>query len=48
MEKNGMLITIIFLFLLVWPLSGTFWSIIGTTTDFIFRIFFTIFWQTFY
>jgi hypothetical protein len=48
MEKNGMIITIVFLFLLVWPLSGVFGSIISNTTDFVFRIFFTIFGQTFY
>ena len=48
MEKNGMVITIVFLFLLVGPLSGVFGSIISHTTDFVFRIFFTIFGQTFY
>jgi len=48
MEKNGMVITIAFLFLLVGPLSGAFSSAISHTTDFIFRIFFTIFGQTFY
>lgn len=48
MEKNGMIITVVFLFLLVGPLSGAFSWAISSTTDFIFRIFFTIFGQTFY
>ncbi|PJA49177.1 MAG: site-2 protease family protein [candidate division SR1 bacterium CG_4_9_14_3_um_filter_40_9] len=48
MEKNGMIITIVFLFLLIGPGSNVFISIISNTTDFIFRIFFTIFGQTFY
>jgi len=43
MEKNGIAVTLIFFFLLVGPLSGVFGTIISSTTDFIFRIFFTIF-----
>lgn len=48
MEKNGMLISVIFVFLLIGPWSQAFSYIISNTTDFIFRVFFTIFGQTFY
>lgn len=48
MEKNGMAVTLVFFFLLVGPLSGVFWWMISHVTDFIFRIFFILFGQTFY
>lgn len=48
MEKNWMAISMVFFFLLIWPWSGVFSYIIWNSTDFLFRVFLTVFWQTFY
>lgn len=46
MEKNWLLITIIFFVVLMW--TNIFWNIISTISNFIFNILFTIFWNIFY